>query len=536
MKSLMKTSMILGLCLVLSACGKDDKKDQPQAGLAATSGWDFPASNGQGLVRFEELPDGIYSVEKVQALHIYDSPRAKLLSGFNLNADSLSPSGSTCTPDGDGKEAMKNRGLRGLMARSNFPAKAWIEGQDLVATKERFVQVNAMRRSGGEDCYAEVYTGGAESNLPSPSWLFVSDLTSESGKIYSLDIGGRFSFRAALVQQSAQKVVLFYEMEQESHRVIFAFSFIRSNLPQDGQLPSDLVPANIDEPAEEQPETDPVQEQDNYDYYYYHTPAQPEEDEEDEIPYEYEIELDDEEEEFARVGSGKGAVRDSNGEVRELKDIEEAKNYAVSNGFSQAAAEDMWKASASTGGVLSFAGDQSGLRQAILDHLAHMKQKMNSNTGDLDLVFVVDISGSMGDDIEAVINGLVEINRSLDRVVDSYRNVRVAIVTFGKPGREVVNLPFTSSRLTVESALNKILRDFRSGGSHSTDPGEACYHGMNCAATQLSWNARNKMAITITDEPSYEERTGDTATINTALRNLSSNGIDTSIYTIVTSY
>lgn len=244
------------------------------------------------------------------------------------------------------------------------------------------------------------------------------------------------------------------------------------------------------------------------------------------------IELRQEETRIATVTPNQGIYRDSTNTVQTLNTERAIIEYATRNGFRSDAATDGLKMSSTTGGILAFAEDKDKLPKAIEDMISHMKAKMNANSDDLELALAIDYSGSMSDDIEGVIKGLKDIVTSLENIRVVGRSVKIGIVTFGAAGREKVDLAFTANLTEVQTTLDRLLSDY-SRNTHSTDPGEASYHGLNLAVSGLAWSSRNRMAIAITDEPSWELRTGNQTYVDQVQAALRRNGIQTSIYTII---
>ncbi len=248
------------------------------------------------------------------------------------------------------------------------------------------------------------------------------------------------------------------------------------------------------------------------------------------------ITLRPEEKQIAGTQSSGGVVRSSGGQINVLSNHQQVVDYAKQNGFNATATEAGYKMSSQTGGLIAFATDNKTLPKAISDMFSHMKGKIN-NTDDLEVAFVIDYSGSMSDDIDGVIKGLVEIVKDLENVRQN-RNVKIAVLTFGAPGKEKVNLDFTSNLVTVRYTLESLLQNY-SRDNHSTDPGEASYHGLELASKMSSWSSRNRMAIVITDEPAWELEQGGglyqygQKFVDGVFSTLKKGGIQTSIYTII---
>ncbi len=232
------------------------------------------------------------------------------------------------------------------------------------------------------------------------------------------------------------------------------------------------------------------------------------------------------------VGSGNAGFVRKGGSVSSLAKETDVVAYAQAQGYDTRAAGDAYKIASNGGGLVSFASDPSEIPQAINDMVAHIKPSLNRNLDDLELAFVVDYSGSMSDDITAVVAGLTDIVDGFKNVKVSGRNVKIALVLFGMPGRETVELNLTGDMVKVSNELARIRNEFQDK-NHNTDPGEASYHGLEITASKVAWTSKNRMAILITDEPSSELQNGQTKYVDGVLSSLKAAGVETSIYTIV---
>lgn len=114
-------------------------------------------------------------------------------------------------------------------------------------------------------------------------------------------------------------------------------------------------------------------------------------------------------------------------------------------------------------------------------------RKIDKNAPHMDVAIVLDATGSMRDDIEAVRDN---INNIIDKVRGKSETVRVAVVTYKDfpqhYGAETdypaqVEQAFTEDINTVKDKLGKIVV---SGGG---DNPETVYSGLNAAFTQLKW-------------------------------------------------
>ncbi len=227
------------------------------------------------------------------------------------------------------------------------------------------------------------------------------------------------------------------------------------------------------------------------------------------------IVLRPEEKPVANVGGGSGVVRGDDGKVEVFKDEAAIVDYAGNHNFSRPAASAAYRMSSPTGGLMTFAADGKKLTQSAIDMFSHMKTKMNTNTDGLEVVFVLDYSGSMSNKIKSVIEGLVQMVDSLDNIKVTGRDIKIAITTFGYPGKEKIDLDLTQNLASVSTKLRDLLKDYPTA-QHSVDPGEASYNGLKKAVDGISWKSANRMAIVITDEPAWELELAQDADIRAA--------------------
>ena len=244
------------------------------------------------------------------------------------------------------------------------------------------------------------------------------------------------------------------------------------------------------------------------------------------------IELDADEAEVADIDSGSGIARDSSGALINFSSSTEVETYAQANGFDAEAASDAYRMSSNTNGLMRFAKDSDDLTQSVKDMLSHIKRAMLANSDDLELVFALDYSGSMADEIESVTANLIEITKSLEAVRTAGRQVKIGIVTFGQPGRERLDLNLTDSLIDVQSKLRKLLADY-DNNNHSVGEGEASYYGLKKAIDVANWRSKNRKIILITDEPSHSVQTGNLAYVESVESALSQSGTEVALYPIV---
>lgn len=119
----------------------------------------------------------------------------------------------------------------------------------------------------------------------------------------------------------------------------------------------------------------------------------------------------------------------------------------------------------------------------------------------VDLVFVIDTTGSMSDKIEGVL-------ATTDRFLNSFSQLgldhRVAIVAFGDltmPGEHVVSTPFMTQLEAVRKTLAKIPR-FGGGGNE----GESSLEAVEAARKMPFRPTSVKVLVLITDEPALQHQ------------------------------
>jgi hypothetical protein len=251
------------------------------------------------------------------------------------------------------------------------------------------------------------------------------------------------------------------------------------------------------------------------------------------------VEIKPEEVKFATIPAGTAFVPDPSGGAPKTysTSTDFATAASASNmGFDYQAATNMFDMSAKTGGLATYSRAQD-LGTSITQILANIKQKVQSNSDDLELVFALDYSGSMSDDIEGVIAGLKDITNSLAAFSSAHRQVRIGIVTFGLRYKEKRELDLEPNLVIVANKLAFLLDEYlhNPNASNSDDPGEVSYHGLNVVAEQMSWRSRNRMAILITDEPATEIVTSAfPGYADDVMQKLKRQGVQTTVYTILT--
>jgi hypothetical protein len=130
----------------------------------------------------------------------------------------------------------------------------------------------------------------------------------------------------------------------------------------------------------------------------------------------------------------------------------------------------------------------------------------------LDIVFVVDDTGSMSSVIESVVNSLTS---AVEQLSVRFSSVRFGLVTF-KDQDEIYLVPNSSlrSKEEIESFLNAIVS---SGGD---DTEEAGYHATVRACNEILWRQQSSVyrcILLVTDAPSHERGSTEEEAISALL-------------------
>lgn len=124
----------------------------------------------------------------------------------------------------------------------------------------------------------------------------------------------------------------------------------------------------------------------------------------------------------------------------------------------------------------------------------------------LDIVVVLDITGSMGDEIDSLKSEIRDIGALLDRLSEQ---AALRIIAFGDDGfeRQVTAFPLTlvSNLATIEADINKIYVDIGAGvGGNTNNGGESVYPGMREAFdTPFRPQATKTVIVLLTDDKPY---------------------------------
>ncbi|MBE9108258.1 VWA domain-containing protein [Nodosilinea sp. LEGE 07298] len=119
----------------------------------------------------------------------------------------------------------------------------------------------------------------------------------------------------------------------------------------------------------------------------------------------------------------------------------------------------------------------------------------------LDLVFVIDATGSMADDIGAI---KVRVNQLIDNLTESTPLLRFALVTYEDPGETTTNLAFTTDADAIKAGINSI--SIGDGGDYPEGVNSALLHAIRAEKNMGQWRPEptTRKIILIGDAPSKD--------------------------------
>jgi hypothetical protein len=147
--------------------------------------------------------------------------------------------------------------------------------------------------------------------------------------------------------------------------------------------------------------------------------------------------------------------------------------------------------------------------------------------GGLDIAFVVDNTGSMGDSIEVVKSN---IRQFVAASKGKHSQIRYALVQYRDAGDDFVTrvTPFTADSTAFESAVSSMTAQ---GGG---DWPEALLDAIYAAATKLQWQAPRRVMVLLGDAPGHEKVVEAPATVTweNIVSTLRGNGITIGVYSV----
>jgi len=147
--------------------------------------------------------------------------------------------------------------------------------------------------------------------------------------------------------------------------------------------------------------------------------------------------------------------------------------------------------------------------------------------GGLDIVFVVDNTGSMGDSIE-VVKG--KIREFITASKGKHTQIRYGLVQYRDAGDDFVTrvTPFTSDTAAFESAVSAM--SAQGGG----DWPEAMLDAIYVAATKMQWQSQRRVMILLGDAPGHEKvvEAPSSVTWTNIIPTLRGSGIDIHVYSV----
>jgi len=120
---------------------------------------------------------------------------------------------------------------------------------------------------------------------------------------------------------------------------------------------------------------------------------------------------------------------------------------------------------------------------------------------DLDLVFCIDTTASMKDDVEALKE---KLTRVLKKLPDSFNRFRVGLVLYRDYHEEYLTriIPFTSDMNGIQKSINGI----RTGGGR--DIPEAVHEALDTGIRAFDWQAENRIIVLVGDAPPHPRPRG----------------------------
>ncbi|AWG42710.1 VWA domain-containing protein [Candidatus Borreliella tachyglossi] len=131
-----------------------------------------------------------------------------------------------------------------------------------------------------------------------------------------------------------------------------------------------------------------------------------------------------------------------------------------------------------------------------LDKIKDILEKSEDSNADLDLVFVVDVTESMKNNIEILKEHLFEI---VEPQLKQFKSYRVGLVFYKDYLEDFLTRSFD---FNTKEYLNNILKYINVGGGG--DYPEAVFEGINAAVTQFDWKAENRFIVVLGDAPPHE--------------------------------
>lgn len=192
-------------------------------------------------------------------------------------------------------------------------------------------------------------------------------------------------------------------------------------------------------------------------------------------------------------------------------------NYALGRTVPLTALESFTELGEQTGGIRYDAPNASSVPDVIVKIL---KENAIPNS---DIIFLIDNTGSMGDDISAVKTGVAKIISSLPK--DS----RLGMATYNDHNTTANwyrSIDLTTDFNAVTSFLNSI--SVFGGG----DIPESVYEGIYETASRMSWKGSKKIVIVIGDAPPLEG-TLSKYTLKQVIDKCKEKGIDVNLYPIL---
>ena len=142
----------------------------------------------------------------------------------------------------------------------------------------------------------------------------------------------------------------------------------------------------------------------------------------------------------------------------------------------------------------------------ISQFISHMKASLNRNSQDLELVIAMDISFEMKPSFEVLKNQMGELKRSIGKIRESGRKVRLGFMTYSDP-EEIPLLPlvdlsedFNDMDLLLDEIVTNYHRnDDHPGYANHPGVGAGTYSALLTITDEFQWQSPNRKIIYISD-------------------------------------
>lgn len=185
----------------------------------------------------------------------------------------------------------------------------------------------------------------------------------------------------------------------------------------------------------------------------------------------------------------------ANEEIEETSDPDETPVAEDSGKYDERTAESFLDIAESTGGKNLVSKAPDDLPDQIIRAINHFTEGYDGD--DLDLIFVIDSTGSMSDDIDYVKQELKSILRT---ITDQFQRANIGIVLYKDKGDDFITkgFPFTEDLNRIKLQIDSIRP--RGGG----DKPEAIIDALYYAIEEYNWTAGKRVVMLMGDAPPHD--------------------------------